>query len=136
MNTGTSPLLLVSAHSLLRLNAHFLTLSAVRLCTESVFKWTTAIKFEIQLYEICGKERNQKHNEVKIAVSNPVLVQKEENKTRLAIIVTEQSSLRRENEAITYKRGQINDVLGSGQNSSSQCIVSRNMAPIDTHRRY
>jgi hypothetical protein len=81
-----------------------------------VFKWTTATKFEIQLYEIWRKERNQKHNEVKIAISNPVLVRKEENKTRLAIIVSERSSLRREIEAKTYKRRQINDVSERGQN--------------------
>jgi hypothetical protein len=47
MNTGTSPLLLVSAPSLLHLNAHILTLSVVRLCAHIAFKWATAVKFKI-----------------------------------------------------------------------------------------
>jgi hypothetical protein len=84
-----------------------LTLSALRLCTQSVFKWTTAVKFKIQLYAIWHTERKQKHNEVKIAISNPVLIggKKQKMSGGLSLknatrnIVFERRSLRRENEA-------------------------------------
>jgi hypothetical protein len=125
ITTGTSPLVLVSVPSLLHLNAHILTLSVVRLCAQIVFKWTTAMKFKIQLDAIWSKERKQKHNEVKIAIQCSSIKNKTKCrrlfllKTGLAFVVFERRSLQRENEVKTYELGQISDVSAPEWNSSS-----------------